>query len=103
MPNTLFLYRSIFMEYQKLDSSDIGDQATALEELNLRVALENQKLAALNQLKPRLVEKKKNGKLVQVHTCLYCHEELEDGERFCDSDCRDDWQKEQNMRKITGK
>jgi hypothetical protein len=29
--------------------------------------------------------------------------ELPDGERFCDSDCRDDWQKEQNIKKISGR
>lgn len=91
------------MEYQRLDSADIGDQATALEELNLRVALENQKIAAMNQLKPRIVEVVRGGKTVSVHTCLYCHEELQDGERFCDSYCRDDWQKEQNMKRISGR
>lgn len=91
------------MEYQRLDSADLGDQATALEELNLRVALENQKLAAQAVLKPRIVEVERNGKVVQLHTCLYCHAELADGERFCDADCRDDWQKEQNLNKISGR
>lgn len=91
------------MEYQRLDSSDIGDQATALEELNLRVALENQKIAAQAQLKPRTVEVVRGGQTVTVYTCLFCHEELEDGERFCDSDCRDDWQKEQNIKRISGR
>ena len=91
------------MEYQRLDASDLGDQATALEELNLRVAMENQKAAALESLKPRIVEKMKDGQKVEVYTCLFCFEELDDGLRFCDEDCRDDWQKTQNMKKITGR
>lgn len=91
------------MEYQRLDSSDIGDQATALEELNLRVAMENQKLAAQKVLAPRIVKAVRGGEEVDVYTCLNCYAELPDGERFCDSDCRDDWQKEQNIKKISGR
>ena len=26
--------------------------------------------------------------------CHYCGEPLNDGRRFCDADCRDDWQRE---------
>ncbi|MDR3088105.1 MAG: hypothetical protein LBU45_09210 [Azoarcus sp.] len=25
--------------------------------------------------------------------CLWCDEPLEDGRRWCDSDCRDDWER----------
>lgn len=91
------------MEYERLDASDQGDQATALEALNLMVALQNQKLASLESLKPRIVEKKVNGEMIEVYTCLNCFTELEDGLRFCDEDCRDDWEKEQRMKKITGR
>ncbi|MDR2092328.1 MAG: DUF2116 family Zn-ribbon domain-containing protein [Azoarcus sp.] len=31
--------------------------------------------------------------------CLYCGEPLPDGRRWCDANCRDDWQKEQNMKR----
>ncbi len=102
MPSTI-LFIGVYMEYERLDSSDQGDQATALEALNLQVALQNQKLAALDSLKPRIVEKTVNGKAVEVYTCLFCHSELEDGLRFCDEFCRDDWEKEQRMKKITGR
>ena len=27
--------------------------------------------------------------------CLYCGEELSDGRRWCNADCRDEWEKEQ--------
>lgn len=26
--------------------------------------------------------------------CLYCDEELQDGRRWCDADCRDIWEKQ---------
>ena len=26
-------------------------------------------------------------------TCLFCSEELQEGRRWCDADCRDGWQK----------
>ena len=90
------------MEYERLDASDMADQASALEALNLTVALQNQKLAAQN-VAPRLVEVERDGKKIQVHTCLFCTAELEDGMRFCDENCRDDWEKEAKMKRITGR
>lgn len=35
---------------------------------------------------PKPIEIKSIGK------CLYCGESLEDGQRFCDADCRDDFE-----------
>lgn len=39
--------------------------------------------------------------------CLWCNEKLEAGRRWCDAECRDFWQAEQNesnkWRKINGK
>lgn len=32
--------------------------------------------------------------------CLFCHEFVEDGRRWCDSDCRDDWEAERRMEGI---
>lgn len=34
--------------------------------------------------------------------CHYCHEPLTSG-KFCDSGCRDDWEREHKMRKIRGR
>lgn len=31
--------------------------------------------------------------------CLFCGEPLTDNKRWCDKDCRDMWQKEQNAKK----
>ena len=30
--------------------------------------------------------------------CLFCHELLGDDHRWCDSDCRDDWEHERRMK-----
>lgn len=32
--------------------------------------------------------------------CLFCREFLEDGRRWCDSDCRDDWEAERRLEGI---
>lgn len=34
--------------------------------------------------------------------CLNCEEVLGDGLRFCDSACRDDWQRRERIRKLKG-
>lgn len=33
-------------------------------------------------------------KVISTGYCLFCGEPLEAGRRWCDADCRDDWQKE---------
>lgn len=32
--------------------------------------------------------------------CLFCHEILADDRRWCDSDCRDDWEHERRMKGV---
>ena len=99
--------------YERLDASDPIDQASELEQMQLRIALENQK-ATRATLHPKLAEvtdKKKNTVRVAC-LCHYCDEILKytdevsdpaDLPRFCDEDCRDGWQKEQDMLVRTGK
>jgi hypothetical protein len=99
--------------FEKLDASDISDQASDLEQLHLRVALQNQVLSR-KVLGPKLAEKtdKKTGTSTVVCLCHFCDTVLNEVDptkdnsqlpRFCDEDCRDDWQEEQNMLIRTGK
>lgn len=37
-----------------------------------------------------------------VGACLFCGEPLPDHMRFCDADCRDGWDFEQRMKRMTG-
>lgn len=92
------------MSFEKLDDSDLSDQATALEQLYLKVAREN----LANQtfvLSPKVIEVKdpKTKKLVQKHVCHFCDELVADNERFCDEGCRDDWEKERQAKIRAGK
>lgn len=32
--------------------------------------------------------------------CLFCRDRVAQGERWCDSDCRDDWEHERRMRRL---
>ncbi|MAY72055.1 MAG: hypothetical protein CME82_11450 [Halomonas sp.] len=32
--------------------------------------------------------------------CLFCRERVAAGERWCDSDCRDDWDHERRMKRL---
>lgn len=57
--------------------ADIIDMAHEREELLREAALENRKPGAGAP----------NGR------CFNCDEPLTDGHRFCDADCRDDWEK----------
>jgi hypothetical protein len=34
--------------------------------------------------------------------CYYCYEEVHSPHIFCNNECRDDWEKEQRMKKING-
>ena len=44
----------------------------------------------------RLIQKARKHKPVQSNGfCLYCNNKLEDGRRWCDEWCRDDWSLEQ--------
>ncbi len=101
--------------YERLDASDPVDQASELEQMQLRIALENQRNTR-NVLHPKLAEvtDKKTNTVRVACLCHYCDAILEyvDAQdtaktanlpRFCDEFCRDDWQKEQDMKARTGK
>lgn len=101
--------------YERLDASDPADQASELEQMQLRIALENQRNTR-HVLHPKLAEvtDKKTNTVRVACLCHYCDAILEyvdaqDSEktaklpRFCDEFCRDDWQKEQDMKARTGK
>jgi hypothetical protein len=55
--------------------SDFCDDASAVSDLYLEIALSN---------------RQKDGPR-PTGFCLNCTEALPQGERFCDTDCRDDW------------
>jgi hypothetical protein len=55
--------------------SDFCDDASAVSELYLEIALQN---------------RPKDGPIA-TGFCINCKEKLPSGERFCDNDCRDDW------------
>ena len=101
--------------YERLDASDPVDQASELEQMQLRIALENHRTTR-NVLHPKLAEviDKKNNTMRIACLCHYCDAILEYVDtpdntktttlpRFCDEFCRDDWQKEQDMKARTGK
>ncbi len=100
-------------QYERLDAPDPVDQAAELAQMQLNIALQNQKNSRRTLL-PKLAEmkNKKTGATDIVCLCYYCDtvlkvvdpsEKHEDLPRFCDEDCRDDWQHEQNMLVRTGK
>ncbi|MDR3087856.1 MAG: hypothetical protein LBU45_07920 [Azoarcus sp.] len=37
-----------------------------------------------------------------IGACHYCGEPLQPGRRWCDADCRDDWENEQQMKAQNG-
>lgn len=41
--------------------------------------------------------------LAATGACLFCGDELGDGLRFCDAHCRDDWQRRERSRSISGR
>jgi hypothetical protein len=57
---------------------DLADKAQQVNELFQKEALEKRKTPG----------PKAKGE------CYYCEEPLEPGQRWCDNDCRDDWQRE---------
>lgn len=63
--------------------ADEFDRASDLEALNLQSALNLQAKAAAKQ-----------PKVEATGFCLHCGAELNDGRRWCDAECRDEWQLE---------
>lgn len=62
--------------------ADEFDRASELEELA--------RISALNYHQKNLAPS-----VQATGYCLYCGEELDDGRRWCDASCRDDWEAEQ--------
>lgn len=63
--------------------ADVFDKAQDLDALMLQ-----------SHLNKHQAEQKRKPKVQATGKCLYCGEELAEGLRWCDADCRDDWQKE---------
>ena len=70
--------------------SDVIDMASDRELLDREIALREARRAAEREKLPGLGQ------------CHYCDEETPPGARFCDSDCRDAWQREQAARRRAG-
>jgi hypothetical protein len=68
--------------------SDIFDQASDLEAYHRDAAIAYQR----HGLK----------ELPDVGICYFCHSITPPGHRFCDTDCRDDYQAEQKQRRASG-
>lgn len=72
-------------------SAEQIDNAGEMTELFLQVALDAQK-------------RKAGAGLIPAHACYYCQSDLADGSIFCrGSECRDDYQREQWLKRIAGK
>jgi hypothetical protein len=67
---------------------DICDQATETEEYFMSLALSEHR-------NNRYV-------LASIGRCHYCDEQIAAGERFCDAECRDDYEHEQKRREMHG-
>jgi len=66
--------------------ADEADLADEFQERFLQDSLQR-------QLSGQRLAPKSTGK------CLYCEEPLAPTKRWCDSDCRDDWEREENARR----
>lgn len=60
---------------------DIIDAAQRAEEFELKNALQT--------------AKRNTPKIIATGFCLSCEQPVEDGRRWCDAVCRDDWESEQ--------
>lgn len=70
--------------------ADICDKASDLADLHLRHALHNQRIRA----------KSATSSSEGIGMCLSCGEPIdEDGRRFCDKDCADDFEAQQRKRR----
>jgi len=65
-----------------MSTGDYGDKSSAVEELHRDVA----------------IRKRKETGPKAIGVCYYCGEPLESGLRWCDIDCRDDWEEEKRRR-----
>ncbi len=67
--------------------SDLFDDASETEQLHREMAIKE-------------IRNKK--KALFTGHCLCCNEHIPEG-RFCSSECREDWEMEQKIKKIAGK
>lgn len=68
-------------------SADILDDASEIES---------------NERERLIAKARKTPKVQATGHCLYCNAPLENGKRWCDEWCRDDWSLEQEARKRHG-
>jgi predicted nucleic acid-binding Zn ribbon protein len=68
---------------------DVFDQATEMEERDRDAAI--------------AAQRNKTAVLPDIGHCHSCEEPRSDGRRFCDADCRDDYDREQKHRKRQGR
>jgi hypothetical protein len=66
--------------------SDELDMASAQEEVYLA--------AALNR---------RQASLTAIGTCYSCAERVDDGRRFCDAECAQDWERVERARRLNGR
>lgn len=69
--------------------SDIFDQASEREDRDRQAAIDRQRRAS--------------ERLPYVGCCYYCGSITPTGVRFCDADCRDDYQEQQRRMKMAGR
>jgi predicted nucleic acid-binding Zn ribbon protein len=46
---------------------------------------------------------RRNATLPAVGQCYSCAEPVDDGRRFCDADCRQDWERAEKARRMNGR
>lgn len=71
--------------------SDETDKASEREELERETGIRAASQAARGLFLPA------------VGACYYCGEDVAPGARFCDTDCRDGWQREQAAKQRAGR
>jgi hypothetical protein len=71
--------------------TDLTDEAEQIENMHRESAILAARKAA------------QRDRLPETGECHHCGEETRPGARFCDSDCRDGWQREQDARRRAGR
>lgn len=69
--------------------SDVFDQASEREDRDRQAAIDHQRRTAES--------------LPYVGVCYYCGSSTVTGVRFCDADCRDDYQREKDLQRRAGR
>jgi len=85
----LYYLGDIFMLEGNYDHSD-DDQIDAQVEYNLKKALAKQKAEAIKS------------QVTATGFCNYCQAPVDDDMKFCDHECRDDYEYEQQRKRVNG-